>query len=336
MSRKLLSIAFQTDKRAQEYIALAKLVSQYPFDLVSVYCDAPFHPSFGPLMLMAPYLSNARIGPAAVSPFRIHPIDIAAQTALLADHASGGVYLGLSRGAWLKDHGINEPDHPIRGMREAIGIIRNLLRGESAGLKGDIFQVSDHVRAPYPLPEMDTPLMIGTWGKQLARLAGQLADEVKIGGSANPKMAQYLQPFITQGEIKAGRAGGSVGIVMGAVTVVDADRKLARQLAREQVAMYLPVVAPLDPTLQIDPELIAGIEQAVNQGKLDLAASLISDELLDLFSLSGNVSDIVTQVMALFDQGVRRVEFGTPHGLSAETGIQLLGKEVLPVIQKSL
>ena len=47
-----ISIAFQTDKTPEQYIALAKLVDQYDFDAVSVYCDAPFHPSYGPLLLM--------------------------------------------------------------------------------------------------------------------------------------------------------------------------------------------------------------------------------------------------------------------------------------------
>ena len=83
-----LSIAFQTDKRAAEYVALAKLVNQYAFDTVSVYCDAPYHPSYGPLMLMAPYIERARLGPAAISPSRMHPIDIAAQAALLAVDAA--------------------------------------------------------------------------------------------------------------------------------------------------------------------------------------------------------------------------------------------------------
>ena len=78
-----LSIAFQTDKRAQDYIDLAKLVDQYPFDAVTVYCDAPYHPSYGPLLLMAPHIKRARLGPAGIPPSRMHPLDIAAQSALL-------------------------------------------------------------------------------------------------------------------------------------------------------------------------------------------------------------------------------------------------------------
>ena len=61
-----ISIAFQTDKTPAQYIALARQVDQYAFDGVSVYCDAPFQPSYGPLLLMAPHLRHARLGPAAI------------------------------------------------------------------------------------------------------------------------------------------------------------------------------------------------------------------------------------------------------------------------------
>ena len=60
----------------------------------------------------------------------MHPIDIAANTALLAGLAKGGVYIGLARGAWLAEHGIREPKSPIQGMREAVEIIQKFTRRE--------------------------------------------------------------------------------------------------------------------------------------------------------------------------------------------------------------
>ena len=51
MKKLQLSLAFQTNKTVIEYISLAKLVNQFDFDMVSVYCDAPYHPSYGPSVL---------------------------------------------------------------------------------------------------------------------------------------------------------------------------------------------------------------------------------------------------------------------------------------------
>src|SRR5687767_7235493 len=114
MNKREISIAFQTNKSASEYIELAQLVDGYGFDAVTVYCDAPFHPSFGPLLLMAPHIKRSRIGTAAIPPSRIHPIDIAAETALLTEVAQAGVYIGLARGSWLDAYGISEAQPPVQ------------------------------------------------------------------------------------------------------------------------------------------------------------------------------------------------------------------------------
>lgn len=338
MERRV-SIAFQTDKTPAEYIGLAKLVDRYDFDVVSVYCDAPYHPSYGPLILMAPHLKRARLGPAAVSPFRIHPIDIAAETALLASLAQGGVYIGLARGAWLSAHGIIEPNRPIQALREAIEIIRRLLSGDDAGYQGAVYHINEGVRAPYPLPGREIPFLIGTWGKNLASLAGEMGDEVKVGGSANPEMIPVMRRYISIGERRASWSGnpdrppGRVGLVMGAVCVVDEDQKLARQIARQAVALYLPVVAPLDPTVQVDPELLERIRREVHAGRSGAAGSLISDDLLERFAFAGSPPDLVRQAQGLFTAGVERVEFGTPHGRTPVEGIRLLGEKVLPALR---
>jgi 5,10-methylenetetrahydromethanopterin reductase len=330
------SIAFQTDKKPADYISLAKLVNNYDFDIVSVYCDAPYHPSYGPLLIMAPHLKRAHIGPAAVSPFRMHPIDIAANTALLASLVNERVYLGLVRGAWLDDYGIVEPEKPIKGIREAVAIVRKLLSGQSAGFRGDVFQIASHVRAPYPLPEKEIPVMIGTWGPKMAEMAGEIADEVKIGGSANPVIAKRVLEFIKRGAEKNGRLSQDVGIAMGAVTVVDEDRILARTLAKRQLSLYLPVVAKLDPTVSLELEFINRVKRAVEVEDFRTAEKIIPDSILEKFAFAGDEKDIIRKSEAIYEAGITRIEFGTPHGLRPETGIRLLGEKVIPWLQHHL
>lgn len=329
-----LSIAFQTDKSQAEYIALARLVNQYAFDAVSVYCDAPFHPSYGPLLLMAPHIERARLGPAAVSPSRMMPIDIAADTALLAQVAQGGVYVGLVRGAWLAEHGIQEIGNPIRAIHETVEIVRGLLSGELRGYKGEVYRIAEHVRAPYPLPDAPPRFMIGTWGRKLAAVAGELADEVKVGGSANPELLPIIQEYVAEGERRAGREVGTVGIVMGAVSVIDEDRERARQAARQAAALYLPVVARLDPTVSIEPEFIERLRALADRHEFEAAGRLISDDLLERFAFAGDAADIIRQTERLFEAGARRVEYGTPHGLAPARGIRILGEQVLPNVAR--
>lgn len=332
--RRQISIAFQTDKTPAQYIALAQVVDGYDFDGVTVYCDAPFQPSYGPLLLMAPHIRKARLGPAAIAPSRIHPLDMAAETALLAQIAQGGVYLGIARGAWLEQHGIRELQPPIQAIRESVEIVRMLLDGRDGGYQGQVFQIAPHVRAHYPLPDQRVPILIGSWGKKLCAVAGELADEVKIGGSANPDVVPVVRGYIAEGEKIAGRAPGSVGIVVGAVSVCDEDREAARYAARRSVALYLPVVAPLDPTVQVEPELIVRLQALADAQAYADAARLISDDLLERFAFAGNPADLVRQAEALFAAGAQRIEFGTPHGLSDPmAGIRLLGEKVIPALR---
>jgi 5,10-methylenetetrahydromethanopterin reductase len=334
MSKREISIAFQTNKSASEYIELAQLVDGYGFDAVTVYCDAPFHPSFGPLLLMAPHIKRSRIGAAAIPPSRIHPIDIAAETALLTEVAQAGVYIGLARGGWLDAHGITEAQHPVQAIREAVDVMRYMWSGKSGGYQGQVYQIADYVTAPYPLPKEKIPILIGTWGKKLAAVAGEIADEVKIGGSANADVIPVIADYIAEGEIAVGRERGTVGIAIGAVSVVDEDREAARWEVKRQVALYLPIVAKLDPTVQLEPELLARVEQFSNQKDYDAAARLISDETLDRFAFAGNPNDLIEHAERLFAAGASRVEFGTPHGLKPRTGIRLLGEKVLPALRR--
>ncbi len=322
------SIAFQSNKTPSEYEALADLVNNYNFAMVSVYNDLMFQPALGALLLMARRLRHAQIGPAALNPYTVHPLEIAGQTAVLDLVSEGRAYLGLVRGSWLDTIGL-EASRPVQTLREAALLVKHLLARNPAPFEGKVFSLARGATLNYQPLRPDVPLMIGTWGAQTARMAGEIADEVKIGGSSNPAMVGYLRPIIEEGTAKAGRNAEAVGICLGAVTVVDPDREAARAKVRKEAALYLPVVAALDPTMQ-DPEWLARIQEAAARQDYDYISAQISDEILERFAFAGNPQDIIRQVEKLIEVGANRVEFGTPHGLDSHEGVRLLGEKVLP------
>lgn len=330
MDRFELSIALQTNKTPAQYEALARLIDGYAFDVVSVYNDLLFQPALGPLLMLARHLRRARLGPAVLNPYTVHPLEIAGQAALL-DMASGGrAYLGLGRGAWLDALSI-ESSRPVTMLREASLLVKHLLARKPEAFRGEVFQLVADATLRYEPLRADIPIMIGTWGPRTAQVAGEVADEIKIGGSANPAMVAEMLPHINAGLDRAGRPHGSVGVCLGAVTVIDEDREAARALARREVALYLPVVAPLDPSMQ-DQEWLTRIQAAVRQNDYAAVARDISDEILDKFAYAGRPADIVQHVERLIDGGATRVEFGTPHGIDSVRGITILGEQVLPAL----
>src|SRR5437764_1082570 len=195
----------------------------------------------------------------------------------------------LAEGDWLDELGVDTA-RPALAVREAWEIVRRLLAGDESGFDGERFSMPAGARLNYEVERAEVPLLVGTWSPRLAAFAGEQARELKIGGSANPALVPLLRERIGNDE---------VGIVLGAVTVVDEDGDRARALARERVAMYVDVVARHDPTRPR------------------------ADDL-QRFAFAGTPADVVAQAEALFDAGALRVDFGVVHGF------ELLCREVVP------
>jgi 5,10-methylenetetrahydromethanopterin reductase len=189
-------------------------------------------------------------------------------------------------------------------LQEAAEIVRRLLAGDRSGFSGRRFTLAPGAGLNYEPLRREVPLMVGTWGPRTAAWAAGVAQEVKIGGSANPDLVRLMRGWLGRPE---------VGVVVGAVTVVDEDGAGARARAAAEVEMYLEVVGRLDPTLEVGPD---------------------EGPPLERFVLAGTPEEVAAQAQALLDAGALRVEFGTPQGLTTEHGVELLCERVLPLLRR--
>ena len=297
-----VSLGLQSDKRPDEYRLLARRAEDAGFDVLSVYHDLLFQPAIAPLLLMALETERVRLGPAALNPQTLHPVEIAGQIAALDLVSGGRAYLGLVHGAWLDRLGLREP-RPLTALRETVEIVRRLLAGDRSGFAGERFTLEPGAGLEYQPLRSSVPLLVGTWGPRTAAYAGKVAAELKLGGSANPDMVRLVREWIGNDE---------VGLVVGAVTVVDEDGDAARARARAEVELYLPVVAHRDRTL----DLRAGEEPP-----------------LDRFVIAGTPEQVADHAERLREAGATRIEFGTPQGLTTLGGVELLGRRVLPLLR---
>jgi 5,10-methylenetetrahydromethanopterin reductase len=251
---------------------------------------------------MARVTERVRLGPAALNPQTLHPVEIAGQIAALDLASDGRGYCGLVTGSWLDQLGLDER-RPLTRLREAVAIVRQLLAGDRSGFTGDRFTLAPGAGLAYEPRRREVPLMIGTWRPRAAAFAATVADEVKIGGCANPDMVRLMRSWL-------GEDGPR--IVVGAVTVVDLDGDAARRHAQQRVQMYLDVVAQLDPTLEL-----ASCEPIP----------------LDKFVIAGTPEEVTAKAEELIAAGAYRIEFGTPQGLSTLDGVTLLCDRVLPELR---
>ena len=286
----------------EEYEALARRAEAAEVDVLSVYHDLLDQPAIGPLLLMARVTERIRLGPAALNPFTLHPYEIAGQIAMLDAVSGGRAFLGLAKGAWLDRLGIEE-ERPLASLREAVEIVRALIAGDETGVAGERFTLAPGNTLTYPRVRDVVPLLVGTWGRKTARWAGTVAQEVKVGGSANPDLVAVVREWIGNPEVR---------VVLGSVSVVDEDGDWARERARTAVAPYLEVVAHLDPTLGLEPGEAPPLER---------------------FSIAGTPEEVAERVVGLWDAGADRVELGTPQGRTPLAGVDLVCKRVLPLLR---
>jgi 5,10-methylenetetrahydromethanopterin reductase len=269
---------------------------------------------------MARATERVRLGPCALNPYTLHPVEIAGQIAALDAVSGGRAYLGLVRGTWLEEVGV-ETERPLATIRDAVEVVRRLLACDRSGFAGEVFSLAPGAGLRYEPLRGEVPLLIGTWAPRLAAYAGTAADEVKVGGSANPDIVPVMRERIRNDR---------VGIVVGAVCVVDEDGAAARRRARAEAALYFGTVAVLDSTLAVPASLIAKVDRLVRAGDADAAGAAIPDDVLDRLAFAGTPEQVVRQVEALFDAGASRVELGTPHGLTNRSGVELLARRVVP------
>jgi 5,10-methylenetetrahydromethanopterin reductase len=302
VSARELGLGLQSNKRPGTYAELAQRAEADGFDVVTVFNDLFFQPALPALLEIARATERVRVGPSCLNPFTVHPVEIAGQTAALDAESNGRAFLGLAAGAWLDRIGV-EANRPLTAIREAWEIVSRLLAGDDSGFAGERFSLDPGSRLNYEPVRAHVPLLVGTWSPRLTAFAAEHAEELKLGGCANPAMVRLARERLGDSETR---------LVVGAVTVVDEDDAAARAHARAEVALYLPVVAQHDPTVNVD-----------------LDAAEISDEVLDLFAFAGSPERIAEHAEALFEAGADRVEFGTPHGLDGRRGLELLGSRVL-------
>jgi 5,10-methylenetetrahydromethanopterin reductase len=316
-----IGVSFRAESDPARLALLAAAARPYSFDTLSVYDDLGDPPPFRTLGALAAACPTARVGPACIAVPRYASLEsVVAEVAALTLGRPGGAFLGLAPGAWLDELGLRPAG--VDQMHEAMAVCRYLLDGRDDGFSGAHYTVRAGWQPGYELPAGRVPIMLGAWGERLLGLAAELADEVKVGGTASAEMVPLARKRIGTERVR---------IVLGAVTVVDEDGERARKVARRRALTYIPVIGANDPVAreQFGNEL-RRIREAMAAGDVAAAEAALPDALVSRFAFAGTPGDVIRQAEGVFAAGAQRIEFGAPHGLDEASGIRLLGERVLP------
>ena len=134
--------------------------------------------------------SRMGIGIGVFNPYNRHPTLIAMEIGALDELAQGRARLGIGSGiaAATERMGLST-DRPLAAVRDAITIVRAMLKGEEVDYAGRVFS-AHKVKLEYQPLRPDMPLLMAARGEQALALCGAIADGLMISNMCPPGFTQ--------------------------------------------------------------------------------------------------------------------------------------------------
>lgn len=312
------------DQPMTDAAELGRRAEDLGFDGVWV-ADHYFHrDASGALALMAGTTTGITLGTAVTSPLLRHPALLASMAASLGEISGGRFVLGLGAGGYEFATELGTPiRRPLRLTEEAVGIVRGLAEGVVTA-DGDTFR-TDGAALKFQAPA--APVYLAARGPKMLRLAGRIADGVITHG-----LSQQHVRFVTE-QLDAADAIMRPKVVLMLDVQVDEDRARALDelrprcltMAGGSYADELIEIYGLDRT---DVELLRA---AVRSGDRDAATALVTDQMVDAFTIAGPSDYVADRLAELATLGVDEVILSTAAGDLQDTTDRLseLAKAVI-------
>ncbi len=287
---------------------------------------------YAALALAAAATRRVGLGTAVTSPYLRHPALLASAVATIDEISEGRAILGLGVGGHEFPGQLNTSlARPLAVCREAVGIVRRLLAGETVTTEGKIFSVRG-ARLHFT-PSRRVPLYLAARGPQMLALAGELADGVITHGT-NASYLTRARDRVTEGLARVGRLGGAVDLtLMGEVAITD---DLARERERLRARCILMAGGEYAPELVGHYGLTAAdvepVRRAVKGGDLGVAARAVNDRVVDAFCVVGSAERCREILRGMAKAGVSHVicSFGANTGeADAKRALATLGREIV-------
>ena len=275
---------------------------------------------------------RVRLGTAVTSPLLRHPAVLASLFASLAEIAPGRIVAGIGPGGWeLPAHlGINEPK-PLTLTRHAARVLADLLTGQPATAPPDAvrFPVTG-ARLDFKPPQ-PVPLYLAARGPRMMSLAGELADGL-ITHSLSLPFIEHVVERVELGAAATTRQPGDCSIAVWVEVFLHDDVAHARNVLRPR-CKYM-VGGEFDPSMiplyGLDPAEVMPVREAVRRGD-PAAHELITDEMVDAFSICGSVQRAADRIDALRAAGVSEVVLSFGPGTN-ESEIASVGEAMLSLL----
>jgi 5,10-methylenetetrahydromethanopterin reductase len=324
-------ITFLAVDPPDRFVELTRVVEGSGFDYLWV-ADTSLYGRYvyAYLTLCAIHTNRVRIGPNCTHPYTRHPaLNFGAMTTI--DELAGGrgiMNLGAGGGT-LKELGYGVA--PVQDVPDMIALGRQLLTGEPVERSVQGLKVKG-ARLRF-LPRKELPIYLTASGPRMLELAGELCDGVLFMAGVDPACVRFALERVREGARRAGRTADSIEQACCVFGTLGVDRELARETCRPIAAWFVQSQPRYVEVAGIRPAEVQAIKAAFSGSahgpEPHAAAALVTEEMIDKFTLAGDVSDFIARIEQLLDSGVRHVEF-FPEGEDRLGMTRLFGEQMIP------
>jgi 5,10-methylenetetrahydromethanopterin reductase len=267
---------------------------------------------------------RAVIGLGVVNPYTRHPALIAMETAALAGVARGRVVLGLgsSNRRWIEQQMAIPFKTPLRGLREGVEIVRQLLGGQRVTYTGEVFSVHDvALAAP---PSAPVPILLGVKGPRALTLAAEIGDGVHCSILASPAHVRRVRAATSA------RPRAEFAVISYVPVAVSDDRDEARIWVRPLIAHYLGLLhgQTILQDVGLDAARTQPFREAVLAGRTPV--DLVTDDMIDAFAIAGTPGECRAALARWAEAGLDAAVAVVPPRADLVRQMERIGKELVP------
>ncbi len=280
------------------------------------------------LTLLAAYASRTervRLGTGVLPLYSRTPV-ATAQQAVTVDQMSGGravLGIGVSHKVTVENWFGTEIGKPVGEMREYVGALRAMFRGEEPPQDNQRFPTQFRFMGVEPRP--DLPIYLAALSPGMLRLAGEIGDGV-ILWLCNPEyIREVVVPEVTTGRERAGKSLDGFDVVAAVPSAVTDDPDGARARLRGELTTYfsLPFYRKMLERSGFG-EDIARFDVKMAGGDAQAAVGEISDRFLNLLGAIGSPEEAAASVERYRESGATSPCIGGISGTDFDATLEAL------------
>jgi len=284
------------------------------------------HDPFLPLAVAAPVTSSIKLGTAIAVAFPRSPM-ITAYTAWDLQKASRGRFI-LGLGSQVRAHiqrrfsvKFESPGPKLREVVLALRAIWSCWQNDTPlKFEGEFykFDLMTPFFNPGPIADPKIPIYIAGVNHYMCEMAGEVCGGLHVHPFNSPKyLREYVHPAVEAGLKKSGRSRQDFTYATASFVITgetERERAKSAEAVRQQIAFYAST-RTYEPVLAAHGWESVGAElhQRSLEGDWKGMASLITDEMLDTYAITGTYRQIPGKLRERYDGLLDRTALYQPY-----------------------